>query len=444
MSARREGITPLNISQKLVNDEAPNGSNTLDAALVRARATKLLTEGGGALVQSCAEPMVPFATALLLKLASEAVHELLEQQREAVARGCGGQITKDRALGTLLGDLLGISLLPEEACKVGKAAATQLKSSKDHDKANAGNAAAKRAQARKSASKSAERATSLDDRLASIDAARDAARGEIWAKRVSLPLPEGQLVQSRVRPPKSKPEPMPEPMGMANELAAARAALTAAFSAQAQAQRGHNQATRALARLQPPNFAGKQESNFSTMSDTAFATYCAAKSKASETEGALRLAELEVKGAEQRLDLEFNLAEVEKKAAAERAARQRERQAKAEAKAEAAAAGRTELADADRRRELFHAAFDAWQAGRRWYRMSRHLHMCAALSEIEAAEARDATRARLEADAAKVWGSADKDKENSPGQVISLVGMSPESLRAAACSRGVRQSALMA
>ena len=74
------------------------------------------------------------------------------------------------------------------------------------------------------------------------------------------------------------------------------------------------------------------------MSDTAFATYCAAKSKASETEGALRLAELEVKGAEQRLDLEFNLAEVEKKAAAERAARQRERQAKAEAKAEAAAA----------------------------------------------------------------------------------------------------------
>uniref|UniRef100_A0A7S0Q4W2 Uncharacterized protein n=1 Tax=Coccolithus braarudii TaxID=221442 RepID=A0A7S0Q4W2_9EUKA len=99
---------------------------------------------------------------------------------------------------------------------------------------------------------------------------------------------------------------------MVDELAAARAALTAAFSAQAQAQRDHQQATRALARLQPPNFAGKQEINFLTMSDAAFAAYCAAESKACATEGALRLAELEVKGAEQRLDLEFELAEAEK------------------------------------------------------------------------------------------------------------------------------------
>ena len=57
--------------------------------------------------------------------------------------------------------------------------------------------------------------------------------------------------------------------------------------------------------------------------------------------------------------------------------------------------------------------------------------------------ARDATRARLLGDAEKMWGScaggsAAADKENSPAQVISLVGMSAESLRAAACSRGVR------
>ena len=38
-----------------------------------------------------------------------------------------------------------------------------------------------------------------------------------------------------------------------------------------------------------------------------------------------------------------------------------------------------------------------------------------------------------------MWGSAAQaDKENAPAQVISLVGMSAESLRAAACSRGVR------
>ena len=34
--------------------------------------------------------------------------------------------------------------------------------------------------------------------------------------------------------------------------------------------------------------------------------------------------------------------------------------------------------------------------------------------------------------------AAPADKENAPAQVISLVGMSAESLRAAACSRGVR------
>lgn len=38
MSARLEGITPLNLSQKLVNAEAPNGSDTLDPAMVRLRA----------------------------------------------------------------------------------------------------------------------------------------------------------------------------------------------------------------------------------------------------------------------------------------------------------------------------------------------------------------------------------------------------------------------
>ena len=57
---------------------------------------------------------------------------------------------------TLLGDALGVELLADEACRVGKAAATQLRAAKDQDKAIAGNAASKRTQARKSASKSAE------------------------------------------------------------------------------------------------------------------------------------------------------------------------------------------------------------------------------------------------------------------------------------------------
>ena len=129
MRRRAEAIAPLNISNIDINDALLDQDERLDAALVRARATKLLTEGDGELIHTREGPLAPFATSLLLKFSSEAVHELLEQQRDAVARSCGGQITKDLALGTLLGDILGIEMLAEEACKVGKAAATQLNGS---------------------------------------------------------------------------------------------------------------------------------------------------------------------------------------------------------------------------------------------------------------------------------------------------------------------------
>ena len=88
-------------------------------------------------------------------------------------------------MGIVLGDSMGIELLPEEASRIGKAAATQLKSTKEHDKALAGNAAAKRTQARKQASKNAERAADLDARLAKIDAEHDAARSKLWRKCIT-------------------------------------------------------------------------------------------------------------------------------------------------------------------------------------------------------------------------------------------------------------------
>ena len=79
MAARLEGLAPLNLSNLAINDQAPNQHRELDPVLVRARATKLLTEGDGALLRSNEGPLAPFATPLLLKYASEAVHELLEQ-----------------------------------------------------------------------------------------------------------------------------------------------------------------------------------------------------------------------------------------------------------------------------------------------------------------------------------------------------------------------------
>ena len=62
MSARLEGLAPLNISNMPMNDDAPNQRQELDPALVRARATKLLTEGDGALVQPREGPLAPFAS----------------------------------------------------------------------------------------------------------------------------------------------------------------------------------------------------------------------------------------------------------------------------------------------------------------------------------------------------------------------------------------------
>ena len=118
-------LEPRNIMNFAVNGDAPDPSPALDPSAVRALATRLFTECDGALVQLLGGPLAPVATLLLIKYAKEAVHELLDQQRDAVVRSCGGPITKDLALGTLLGDALGIELLQEEASQVGKAAAVQ-------------------------------------------------------------------------------------------------------------------------------------------------------------------------------------------------------------------------------------------------------------------------------------------------------------------------------
>ena len=100
---------------------------------MRALATRLFTEGNGALTQLLGEPIALVATLQLIKHAKEAVQEVLDQHRDLVLQSCGGPVTKDLALGTLLGDALGIELLQEEASQVGKAAAVQLAAAKKSD-----------------------------------------------------------------------------------------------------------------------------------------------------------------------------------------------------------------------------------------------------------------------------------------------------------------------
>ena len=258
MGQRLEGFGPLNMSNMDMTADSANKRQELDPSAVRARATSLLTSGASALHWSSEPPLAAIPTLYLVKLVKEATDELLDRHRIDVHESCGAQIDKQQALGFALGDALGRELLAGEARSVGKTAAGLLTATKNKDDALKGNAAAKRTRARKSTP-----ADQLDATIAGIDAERDVQRAALWGTLVSLPIPTAPLVPTRERQP-PPPKAMPPKV---DELAAARAALTAAFAAHAHAQRDHRDAQRALARLKPPNSAGKQEIHVAEMSD---------------------------------------------------------------------------------------------------------------------------------------------------------------------------------
>ena len=214
--------------------EGCEGAGELDSSLVRARATTLLTQGGGALFWSSEPPLAAVPTLGLVKLIKEAVEELFEQHREAVHASCGEPIDKQCALGFAIGDALGQELLAAEALRIGKAAAALLVAAKKKDDTLKGNAAAKRTRARKAAN-AANQLDKLDATIAAIDSHRDEQRAALWGAPAKLPIPTAPLVQTRERP-----LPRPQPNPVVDELAAARAALTAALEAQSNSSRARS------------------------------------------------------------------------------------------------------------------------------------------------------------------------------------------------------------
>ena len=417
MGQRLDGFEPLN----MMNVDMTADSQMMQARWILqwARATALLTNGAGALQWSSESPLLAAPTLHLVKLVKESTDELLDRRREEVHTSCGVPIDKQLALGLAICDALGREVLACEARNIGKAAAGLLPAAKKKDELLKGNAAAKRTRARKAAA-AADKLENLDATIAGIDAERDVQRAALWGTPVSLPIPTAPLVPTRERQP-PPPKAMPPKV---DELAAARAALTAAFAAHAHAQRDDRDAQRALARLQPPKFAGKQEIHVAEMSD---ADCSAAERKARQTEGALRLAELDVKSAEQSLDLEFELAEMNKKAVAERAARQRAREAEREACVAERQAAEAVSAQAKERSRMLAARVASLRfqfCCLRWRAVAKKACAWAAIDELEAEMVRDATRVRLLADAEKMWGSCAREKENAPPKVFSLVGKS--------------------
>lgn len=185
-------------ARNLVNDlaatEAAAGSrNTLqplEAAAVRNRASQLFAGGEGKLSFASGPKLANEPTLQLLKLAKEAVNELLTLQRSEVNEGTSQRLTKEDALGYLLGDALGVELLPPEARKVGHKATGLLKVAKARDDKLMSGASAKRSKARQAAEKDESKVAGLDAKLAEIDSKRDAERRELWDGVPDLGMPD--------------------------------------------------------------------------------------------------------------------------------------------------------------------------------------------------------------------------------------------------------------
>ena len=232
-------------------------ADELNPALLNQRASRRFTGGDGAPTQPTGERFVQEPTLRLIKLAKEAVYDLFQMHRHEVQRSCGTLLDQEEALGYLISDALALEILPEEARASGKRAVLLLKKAKEADHKLKNNASARRTKARKAADKDDSLAALLDERLAAIDAECAVQRATHWStvvERAQLQLPSTPLAPVRHRDPDRAPPCAPP----ATPLETAEQELAAAQAAQAAADLRARQASRALAKLQPPGFKGEK------------------------------------------------------------------------------------------------------------------------------------------------------------------------------------------
>ena len=235
-----EGESGLNLEKDLMAADGLGEAMGLLPSMLAGRATKMFTGGNGAPRRSQEPELATSPTPWLIKLAKEAVHELFDLQRDEVQRSWGEVIDREEAVGYLLLDALGIEALPAEARDFGKKAIVTIyhpkKGLKQRDDALKGAAAAKRYKARQAAKKSEAAAAKLAERLAAIDAQRDADRAALWGQELDWQLPEGRLVSAPAPAPPQPIDPAAAAMAAADaELAEAEAAEAAAAEARAAA-----------------------------------------------------------------------------------------------------------------------------------------------------------------------------------------------------------------
>ena len=138
-AAALEAFEVCNLDCQLAAAQAAAGADgadpPLDVAVVRARAAELFASGEGKLNFASGPKLAHEPTLGLVKLAKEARDDLFALHRTEVNTSTGEQLTKEDALGYLLGDVLGLELLPGEARAVGHKATGLLKAAKTRDDA---------------------------------------------------------------------------------------------------------------------------------------------------------------------------------------------------------------------------------------------------------------------------------------------------------------------
>ena len=250
--AEMEVEADRNLDQDLTAVEGFAETLGLLPSMLTARATKMFIGGAGAPRTSQEPAIATFPTPWLIKLARESVWELFDHHGDDVAQSWGEALDREEAVGYLILDALGIEVTSKEAREFGKKAVLKVylngkESGKKGVKVRAdaikSGAAAKRTKARQAAQKSEAKAAGLREKLAGIDAQRDAELAALWGEELTWELPQGRVV--------SAPAPAPiDPAAAAAaaadaELAAAEAAEAAAAEARAAADENLGAAQRA-------------------------------------------------------------------------------------------------------------------------------------------------------------------------------------------------------
>jgi hypothetical protein len=339
------------------------------------------------------------------------------------------RLSQEEALGYLLGAVVGIELLPQEARGFGSKVEFQAaQEKKAFDKAKEAVKAKKRS-ARDAAKKSTDAAAALDATLEAIDSA---AQEERAARRAQVPpklvLPDRRAKIVEARESKLKLEPKPEPKPDLEAVAkAAEARAAAAEQAAAITQCDAERAAKSFERLGPcPTLGFLAGFDMPLVTVEREGQKVKEQAPLPESEREWRMAALDRWELSQRLKNELKLVAIEARGEAwdARIEADEARQAADAAVAAEAEAAAAEAAAASERLASTAAALEAAQQ-----RLSELELMQELVATSRSAE-RAATRERLLRHADKVWGGIEKEAP----KVFNFVGMPAENVRAAAGS----------